>query len=139
MRKITLIILCIFFIPSSVSQAASPEVIRSLTVKLDSWDVEEAWSEIKDHLLRDPNDPQLLELASHIAFHRGQYREALKWMKSAIEVGGEEEKRTVLALFVEQTIGVVTPFKEFESPHFMILLDEKQDGFLSDYIINALE
>ncbi|HUL37695.1 MAG TPA: tetratricopeptide repeat protein [Thermodesulfobacteriota bacterium] len=143
-NKIKLILLSIailtnvFAIPS-LSQAAPPEVIHSLALKLEGWEVEEAWAEIKDILVREPKDPQLLELASRISFHRGDYQEALKLMKQAIEAGGEEEKRRIFALFIEQTVGVVTPFKKFESPHFVITLDEKQDGLLSDYIIDALE
>lgn len=50
------------------------EAIQSLTAKLESWDVEEAWSEVKGLLAKEPKDPQLLDLASQIAFHRGEYR-----------------------------------------------------------------
>ena len=44
-------------------------------------------------MTKDPKDPQLLELASQIAFHRGDYQESLKLMKSAMEVGGEDDTR----------------------------------------------
>jgi tetratricopeptide (TPR) repeat protein len=123
----------------SISQAASPEVIQSLTAKLESWDVEESWSEVKEALAKEPRDPQLLELASQIAFHRGDYQESLNLMKLAMEVAGEDDTRRGYALLTEETINVLVPFRRYETPHFVILLDEKQDGILADYLTNALE
>jgi tetratricopeptide (TPR) repeat protein len=137
-----LFILAVFvlFAPCPVlSQETSGDVIGTLAEKLDAWDVEDAWTEMKGLLEKDPKDPRLLELASQIAFHRGEYQEALRLMKSAIEQGGENDKRRGFALFIEESIGVLSPFKQYESPHFLIRLDEKQDGILADYIIDALE
>jgi tetratricopeptide (TPR) repeat protein len=125
--------------PRTALSQASQDVISSLAEKLDAWDVEDAWTEIKGLLEKEPKDPRLLELASQIAFHRGEYQEALRLMKSAIEQGGENDKRRGFALFIEESIGVLTPFKQYESPHFLIRLDEKQDGILADYIIDGLE
>lgn len=138
MRTLTVIVIMLTVFPS-LSFSISPEEVNSLKAKLESWDVEEVWPQVETYLTREPKDPQLLELASHIAFHRGEYREALKLMKSVLEGEGEEERRKAFALFIEQTIGVVTPFKSYVSPHFIITLDEKQDGFLIGYIIDALE
>ena len=128
------------FLPHPVLPQDVPyEVISSLSERLEAWDVEDTWAEVKILLERNPKHARLLELASQIAFHRGDYPEALKLMKSAIEHGGESEKRRGLALFFEETIGVVNPFKRYESPHFVISLDEKQDGILAEYIIDGLE
>ncbi len=137
MKKIALILL--FLLIPSVSGAVSPETIRSISAKLEAWDVEEAWLEMKDYLQKEPKNPQLLELASHVAFHRGDYTEAQKWIRSAIEAGGDDEKKKGFSLFVEQTMGVINPLKRFDTPHFTILLDEQQDGFLVDYLKEALE
>ncbi len=139
MRTIAIITTVLLLILPSISQAASPEVISSLTAKLESWDVEDIWSEVKEALAREPKDAQLLELASQIAFHRGDYQESLKLMKSAMEVGGEDDTRRGYALLTEETINVLSPFKRYETPHFVILLDEKQDGILVDYLTDALE
>jgi tetratricopeptide (TPR) repeat protein len=132
-------ILAVFFIRPSISQTAPQEAVLSLTEKLECWNVEEAWAEAKGLLDKNPKDIELLELASLIAFHRGDYQEALKLMKSAMALGGEDEKKKGFALFIEETIGVLTPFKRYESPHFIITLDENQDGILADYLIDALE
>ncbi len=138
MRTIAVIIIALFIIPSA-SLAVPAEVLHSIKTKLESWNPEEAWSEIKDHLAKEPKNGELLELASQIAFYKGEYEEALKLIKSAIEGGGDEDKRRGFALFVEQTLGVISLLKRYESPHFIISLEEKQDGFLVDYITHTLE
>ncbi len=142
MRVLTLFVVVLlpaFIIFPSLSLAASREVIQSLAMKLDRWDVEDAWGEVKQLLGKEPKDPQLLELASQIAFHRGDYQEALKLIKSAVALGSEDERSKNFALFVEGAIGVIAPLKRYESPHFIISLDEKQDGILVDYITATLE
>jgi len=131
-------ILTCFTFPS-LSEAAPQEVIHSLTEKLETWEVEETWREVKGLLDKEPKDIDLLELASLAAFYRGDYPEALTLMKSALALGGEDEKKKGFALFFEQTIGVVSPFKKYESPHFLIYLDEKQDAILADYLMDTLE
>ena len=127
-----------FFILSE-AHGVSEEVVQSLTQKLERLDVEEASREVRELLSREPKDPKLLELASLVAFHRGDYEEALGLIKSAIDLGGEDEKKKGLALFLEETIGVTKPLTRHESPHFIIRLDEKQDGFLIDYLTRTLE
>jgi len=128
-----------FLVLPSISHAVSPEIIQSLTAKLESWDVEEIWPEVQEALAKEPRDPQLLELASQIAFHRGDYQESLKLMKLAMEVGGEDDTRRGYALLTEETISVLAPFKRYETPHFVILFDEKQDGILMDYLTDTLK
>lgn len=144
MKKITcfiavLLVLQISLMVQRVSATTSSETVQSLRARLESWDVEEVWPEVQEVLARQPQDPDLLEMASHIAFHRGDYQESVKLMKRCMEVGGEDEKRRGFALFVEETINVLAPYKRYETPHFIISLDEKQDGVLVDYLTDALE
>jgi hypothetical protein len=70
MKQKSWILLLIFIIFPIAAQAASPETMRSLTAKLEAWETEEAWREVKTLLLLEQKDPDLLELASHIAFYR---------------------------------------------------------------------
>jgi tetratricopeptide (TPR) repeat protein len=128
-----------FLTPPSMSFEVGPEVIQSLKEKLERWDVETLWPEVEEVISKDPRNPEILELASHIAFHRGDYSESLRLIKSAIEIGGEDENKRGFALFVEETLNVLTSYKRQESPHFVILLDEKQDGILVDTLTDALE
>ena len=115
---LTAIILTTFYNPPSISQAASPELIQSLTTKLESWDVEDIWPEVKEALAKEPRDPQLLEIASQIAFHRGDYQESLKLMKLAMEVGGEDDTRRGYALLTEETIHVLNALQAIRNPPF---------------------
>ena len=140
MKRPILILLYIFgfSLYSLSSWAVSAEGLKTLSEKLDRWDVEETWPEVKEHLARDPRHPGLLDLAAQTAFHRGDYPEALRLMKAALEIEADE-KRKAYALFVEETIGVTRSFSHRESPHFRISLDEKQDGILTHYLIDALE
>ena len=139
MRTIIPLMLIAALLFPSVSHGIPPEVIRSLMGRLDRWEVEDAWAEAREMLLKDGKDSDLLELASHVAFHRGDYQEALKLIRSAVERKGDDEKKKGFSLFVEETIGVTTPLKRYESAHFIISLDEKQDGILADYMTDALE
>ncbi len=137
-RWVWFIFLVLSLLPVLAQGAPSEGAMKSLVAKLDAWEVEEAWTETKTLLPQEPKDPQLLELASHIAFHRGDYPEALRLAKAAV-AAGETDPRKGLALFLEETLGVLNTLKRVESPHFVIHLDEKQDGILADYLIDALE
>ena len=134
---ITALIFSISLLPLEV-RAVSSEALKSLSGKLEQWDVEEAWSEIRTLLTKEAKDPKLLDLASHVAFYQGDYRESLRLMKSALELE-EDESRRSFVLFLEATIGVTQSFKKYESPHFLISLDEKQDGILADYLVDTME
>ncbi|MFB0508695.1 MAG: tetratricopeptide repeat protein [Thermodesulfobacteriota bacterium] len=144
MKKLTffltaLLVLQLSLLVQRVSATTSSETVQSLKARLESWDVEEVWPEVQEALAKQPQDPDLLEMASHIAFHRGDYQESLKLMKRSMEVGGEDEKRRGFALFIQETINVLAPYKRHETPHFIISLDDKQDGVLVDYLTDALE
>jgi tetratricopeptide (TPR) repeat protein len=122
-----------------VAFAAAPEAIASLTEKLDSWDVDAAWAGAKGLLDKEPQDVRLLELASQAAFYQGNYGEALKLAKSAAELGGQDEAKKSMALFLEATVEVIGSLKTYETPHFRISLDERLDGILAGYLGEALE
>jgi len=139
MRRIAIVFIFLVIILPSAGRTASQEAINSLTAKLDGWEVSDAWGEVKRLLGDEPNDPKLLELASHIAFHKGDYQEASKLMKQALAQDGEDEKKKGFASFLEETLALVSSFKRVESSHFVISLDEKQDGILTDYLIDSLE
>ena len=127
----------------TAAEAADPEttkkIVQELKVRLERWDVAQIWPVVQAALAKNPKDPDLLETASQIAFQRGDYQEALKLMKQSLEAGGENEQRRGFALFIEQTINVLAPYKRFETPHFIIALDEEKDGILAGYITETLE
>jgi tetratricopeptide (TPR) repeat protein len=144
MKKFTLFIAVLSVLPfSMIAQRAIatawPETLELLKAKLERWDVEEIWPAVQEALEKQPQDADLLETAALIAFHRGDYQKSLDLVKQSMAVAGEDPNRRSLALFVEQTINVLAPFQRYETPHFIIFLNETQDGILVDYLTDALE
>jgi tetratricopeptide (TPR) repeat protein len=134
-----LFLLQISFFLGRASATTLQETVQLLREKVESWDVEEVRAVVLEALEKEPDDADLLETASHIAFYRGEYEESLRLMKRSMEVGGEDESRRGFALFIEETIHVLAPYTRYETPHFLITLDGKQDGVLVDYLAEALE
>jgi tetratricopeptide (TPR) repeat protein len=127
-----------FYSPMGAASTVS-DATASLQARLENWDVETIWPDVRKTLSANPHDPELLEIASHIAFHRGEYPESLELMKEAMKRGGENESRMAMAQFIEGTIQVLSTYKRYETGHFIIHLDEGRDGILADYLIDALE
>jgi tetratricopeptide (TPR) repeat protein len=123
----------------SLADMTEAETRAWLQTRLETWDVETVWPQVLEALAAHPRDPETLETASHIAFHRGDYTESLGLMKKAIEEGGDHENRLAMAQFIEATIQVLSTYRRYESPHFIIHLEEKRDGILPEYLIDALE
>jgi tetratricopeptide (TPR) repeat protein len=144
MKKFTLFIAVLAVLQfSMIAQRAIatawPETLELLKAKLERWDVEEVWPAVQEALAKQPQDADLMETAAQIAFHRGDYQQALRLIKQSMELSGEDQNRRGLALFVEQTINVLAPFQRYETPHFIIFLNGSQDGILLDYLTDALE
>ncbi|RJQ49723.1 MAG: hypothetical protein C4530_22775, partial [Desulfobacteraceae bacterium] len=110
------------------------EIIESLRSRVESWQVESIWPRVESALSASHRDPGLLEVASLVAFYRGDYSESLRLMKKALEIGGENESRKAFARFTEDTLKVLSGYRRHETPHFIIHLDERQDGILLGYL-----
>ena len=128
-----------FFLVQHVAAAPSDETLQLLKARLESWDVATVWPQVTEELSKHPQNPDLLEVAAHIAFYRGDYQESLNLIKRSTAAGGEDEKRIGFTLFVEETIRVLAPYRRYETAHFIIHLDEERDGILIDYLSDALE
>jgi len=143
MKKILAIAVCWCLLPLFAAAADSappaPETLQRLQARLDGWDVETIWPDVEKALEQSPQDAELLETAAQIAYCRGDYAQALALMQRALAAGGENEGRRGFALFIEETINVLAPYKRHDTPHFSILLDEAQDGILLGYLSDALE
>jgi tetratricopeptide (TPR) repeat protein len=139
MKRFALLVLVIFLVLPAPSRGASPEAIDSLVLKIETWDVETGWRDAQQALLQEPKDPRLLELAAQIAFYKGDYEGALRLIRSAVEQSPGDEQKKAFALFVEETLGVTRSFKRLESPHFVVSLDDHQDGILSPYLLDGME
>lgn len=127
----------LIFVVSGPTLAASP--VEEFQAKLSRWDAEEAYAQLQPLLKQDPQNPELLEAAAYIAFYRGDYGEALAKIREALARGPAEERKQSFQLFIQQTYDVIRPYKLYQSDHFELRLDEKRDGILAGYILDALE
>ena len=111
---VTLLIFFSLILPQKV-KAVSSETLSQVSEKLDRWDVEEAWTEVKGLLIDKPKDPNLLEIASKVAFHRGDYPESLKLMKSALSWKRRKAER-ILSFFSKRRSGSPGLLKNMRAP-----------------------
>jgi len=138
-QSLFLAVLMTLIMALHAAAAPSDETLQLLKNKLEGWDVATVWPQVTEELSKHPQNPDLLEVAAHIAFYRGDYQQSLDLIKRSTAAGGEDEKRIGFTLFVEETIRVLTPYRRYETAHFSILLDEERDGILIDYLSDALE
>ncbi|UCD78346.1 MAG: tetratricopeptide repeat protein [Desulfobacterales bacterium] len=138
-RTLFLTLLSTLVVVEFVAAAPPDDTLQLLSNKLEIWDVEAVWPQVTEALSKYPQNPELLEIAAHIAFYRGDYQESLDLIKRSAAGGGDDERRIGFTVFVEDTIRVLAPYRRYETEHFIILLDETRDGILVDYLSDALE
>jgi Flp pilus assembly protein TadD len=106
---------------------------------LARWDAEQAWELAKSLLEREPRNPKLLEITAYVAFFRGDYAQALSKIREAMAEGAPEEDLRDFQLFVQRTYDIIRHHAVYSSDHFELKLDEKMDGILVRYLLDALE
>jgi tetratricopeptide (TPR) repeat protein len=114
-------------------------ITRAVAEKLERWDAEGAWADAQPLLAAHPKDAEVLEIAAQAAFFRGDYPQASRLAKLAAESGGEDKQRMAFAALAESTLTVLKGYKQFETDHFLIKLDEGKDAILAGYLGDALE
>jgi tetratricopeptide (TPR) repeat protein len=127
-----------FLIPSVSVAAADPQAVKAIAEKLERWDGDGAWKDVEPLLAASPKDGDVLDLATQAAFLRGNYADAARFARRAVESGDNPQRKGFAAL-IESTIEVVKNYKQCETPHFLIKVDERQDGVLLDYLTDTLE
>src|SRR5262245_65344737 len=91
-------------------------------------------------LREDSKSAAALEFDGRVKFYQGRYPEALKSLEQALAIDSKDQRRQGWKLLIQQTQDVIKNLKRFESPHFVLLLDEKRDGILaSSYTLETLE
>ena len=94
--------------PPAMSSEVSPEVIQSLKEKLERWDVETLWPEVKEVISKDPRNPELLELAFYIALHGYESRVSEAHQVSHRDWRGGR-KQTRVCLVCGGNVGMSSP------------------------------
>ena len=106
---------------------------------LDSWHIAQAEALAAQALKENPKSAEALEFDGRVKFYQGRYPEALKSFDQALAIDSSDKRRQSWKLLVQQTQDVVKNLKRFESPHFILFVDEKRDGILPAYALDTLE
>jgi tetratricopeptide (TPR) repeat protein len=106
---------------------------------LDGWHIAQAEEIAAKSLRENPKSPAALEFDGRVKFYQGRYPEALKSLEQALAIDSTDKRRQGWKLLTQQTQDVIKTLKRFESPHFVLFLDEKRDGILAPYALETLE
>jgi tetratricopeptide (TPR) repeat protein len=106
---------------------------------LEAWRTAEA-QEIAARALRDePQSPAAHAFDGRLKFFQGRYQDAVAALDKSLALDSKNERNQAYKLLAQLTLDVVKNLKRYESEHFVILLDEKRDGILAPYALDALE
>lgn len=106
---------------------------------LDGWHIAQAEELASKALRENPKSAPALEFDGRVKFYQGRYQEALTSLDQALAVDSKDQRRQGWKLLIQQTQDVVKTLKRFESPHFVLFLDDKRDGILAPYTLETLE
>jgi tetratricopeptide (TPR) repeat protein len=106
---------------------------------LDGWHIAQAEQIAAQALRENSKSAPALEFDGRVKFYQGRYQEAFKSLDQALAIDSKDQRRQGWKLLTQQTLDVVKNLKRFESPHFVLFLDEKRDGILAPYTLETLE
>ena len=135
-----LIFLASFFPAHLAAETESREfLIKKAAQHLEGWRVPQA-AEIVSKLTREsPESLEVLDLQGELAFYQGKYGEAFQFAEKALAIESASEERQALRLLAQQTRDTVGKLKRFESEHFILYLNEEEDGILVPMLLEGLE
>ena len=106
---------------------------------LDAWRIAEAEALAASALRDNPKSAHALEFDGQVKFYQGRYAEALSSFEQALAIDSKDRRRQALKLLAQQTQDVVKTLTRYESPHFVLYVDDKRDGILVPYALEVLE
>lgn len=104
---------------------------------LEQWQLPVARAIAEDLMTKAPNDPEVMALASHVQFHRGEYASAASLYTAAIARGADVD--SYYANLVVATEKLTRGYLEQESEHFRIAYPAGKDAIFADYALPVLE
>jgi tetratricopeptide (TPR) repeat protein len=138
--KIFSLALFVFLAATLNLSAAQPgSKFKSGEELLDAWHVTQAAELAANALKEDPKSPAALAFDGRVKFYQGRYQEALVSLDKAVAMDSTDQRLQGLKLLDQFTLDVVKNLKRFESPHFIVYLDDKRDGILAPYALDTLE
>jgi tetratricopeptide (TPR) repeat protein len=127
------------YLVAILSAAESDPKFKAGEALLDGWHIAQAEGLAAQALRENPKSAAALEFDGRVKFYQGKYAEALKSLDQALAIDSNDQHRQGWKLFIQQTQDVIKSLKRFESPHFILFVDEKKDGILPSYALEALE
>lgn len=119
--------------------AETDSLVKEADEYLEAWHLNQA-DEIAARMLRDNSRSAAgLEIKGKVAFYQGQYDEAARLLDQAVAIDPANNHRQAYRLLAQQSRDTVKKLKRFESPHFILSLDEERDGILAPYALATLE
>ena len=106
---------------------------------LDAWRITQAEELAAKSLHDNPKSADALDFDARVKFYQGRYQDALAAIDRALAIDSKEKRRQGLKLLTQFTVDVIKTLKRYESPHFVLYLDEKRDGILANHALDALE
>jgi tetratricopeptide (TPR) repeat protein len=106
---------------------------------LDAWRTAEAEELAAKALRQDGKSAGAHAFDGRLKFYQGRYQDALAAFDRALAIDAKDERNQAYKLLSQLTLDAVKNLKRFESAHFALYLDEKRDGVLAPYALDALE
>ena len=114
-------------------------LIHKAAQHLEAWRVPEAAEIISKLAPTNAETLLVLDLQAQLAFYQGKYAEAFRMADKGLSLESASEERQTMRLLAQQTRDTVGKFKRFESEHFILFLNEEQDGILVPWLLDGLE
>lgn len=106
---------------------------------LDAGRISQAEDVAAKSLRENPRSAAALAFDGRVKFYQGRYPEALASLEKSLAIDSKDQRAQGWKLLTQFTQDTVKTLKRFESPHFVIYLDEKRDGILAPYALDTLE
>jgi tetratricopeptide (TPR) repeat protein len=134
--------LIVFFLSVSAAPLYAAEAdprFKASDELLDAWRTAEAQAFADKVLREDGKSAGAHAFDGRLKFYQGRYQDALAAFDKALAIDSKDERNQAYKLLAQFTQDVVKNLKRFESAHFVLHLDEKRDGILAPYALDALE
>ncbi|HEX2225938.1 MAG TPA: hypothetical protein VHM64_02275, partial [Candidatus Binatia bacterium] len=142
MKPLKTFCLIVFFLCGAVSHLAGAEAdpkFKAGDALLDAWRTAEAAEFAARALREDGTSAGAHAFDGRLKFYQGRYQDALAAFDKALAIDSKDERNQAYKLLAQLSLDVVKNLRRVESPHFVLYLDEKRDGILAPYALDALE
>jgi tetratricopeptide (TPR) repeat protein len=132
--------ICIILLAAARLSAAEPDPkFKPGDELLEAWRIAEAAEFAARALWENTKSAGAHAFDGRLKFYQGRYQEALAAFDRALALDSKDERHQGYKLLAQFTVDVVKNLKRFESDHFILHLDERRDGILAPYALDALE